>query len=46
MTKMAQIIMNSHGVVEELLELFVDKVDADLFKSIEFKDLKPWGGKC
>ena len=37
--------MNSHGVVEELLELFVDKIDADLFKSIEFEDLKPWGGQ-
>ena len=30
----------SHGVVEELLELFIDKVDADLFKRIEFEDLK------
>ena len=35
----------SHGVVEELLELFVDKVDTDLFECIEFEDLKPWGGQ-
>ena len=27
-------------VVEKLLELLVDKVDGDLFKSIVFKDLK------
>ena len=44
MGKIVEIVTNSHGVVEELLELFVDKIDADLFKSIEFKDLKPWGG--
>ena len=35
----------SHGVVEELLELFIDKVDADLFKRIEFEYFKPWGEK-
>ena len=27
-------------MVEELLELFVTEVDADLFKRIEFEDLK------
>ena len=27
-------------VVEELLELFVDKVDRDLLKAVELKDLK------
>ena len=41
MGKIVQIVTNSHGVVEELLELFVDKVDTDLFKCIEFKDLEP-----
>merc|ERR1712061_268122 len=30
-----------HVMVKELLKLFVDKVDGDLFKSIVFKDLKP-----
>ena len=35
----------SHGVVEELLELFIDQVDADLFKRIEFEYFKPWGEK-
>ena len=29
-----------HMMVEELLELFVTEVDADLFKRIEFEDLK------
>ena len=28
-------------VVEELLELLVDKVDGDLFESVVFKDLEP-----
>ena len=46
MGKTVQIVTNSHGVVEELLELFVDKVDTDLFKCIEFEDLEPWGGQC
>ena len=27
-------------MVEELLELFITEVDADLFKRIEFEDLK------
>merc|ERR550519_2479558 len=31
---------NKHMVVEKLLQLFIDKVDGDLFKSIVFKDLK------
>ena len=43
MGKIVEIVTNSHGVVEELLELFVDKVDTDLFKCIEFEDLKSWG---
>ena len=30
----------SHVVVEELLELLVDKVDGDLFKPVVLKDLK------
>ena len=28
-------------VVEELLELLVDKVDGDLLKAVVFKDLEP-----
>jgi hypothetical protein len=31
---------NKHGVIEELLELFIDKVDGDLFKAIVLKDFK------
>merc|ERR1719239_1061141 len=31
---------NKHVVVEELLELLIDKVDGDLFKAIVLKDLK------
>ena len=30
-------------MVEELLELFVDKIDADLLECIKFEDLKSWG---
>ena len=33
---------NLHGMVEELLELFVDKIDADLLECIKFEDLKSW----
>ena len=33
--------LNLHMVVEELLELLVDKVDGDLFEAIVLKDLKP-----
>ena len=32
--------MFSHVVVEELLQLLVDKVDGDLFKAVVFKDLE------
>ena len=33
-------ITNLHMVVEELLELLVDKVDGDLLESVIFKDLE------
>jgi hypothetical protein len=33
-------ILYLHMMVEELLELFVTEVDADLFKGVEFKDLE------
>ena len=32
--------LNSHVVVEELLQLLVDKVDGDLLKAVVLKDLK------
>ena len=31
---------DSHVVVKELLELFVDKVDGDLLEAVVLKDLK------
>merc|ERR1719209_2779395 len=34
------LLQHEHGVVEELLQLFVDKIDADLFESVKFEDLK------
>merc|ERR1719357_2136147 len=34
------LLHDEHVVVEELLELLVDKVDGDLFKAVVFKDLK------
>merc|ERR1719334_580503 len=34
------LLNNKHVVIEKLLELFIDKVDRDLFKTIVFKDLK------
>ena len=30
-------------MVEELLELFIDKVDTNLLEGIKFEDLKSWG---
>ena len=34
---------NLHGMVKELLELFIDKVDTNLLEGIKFEDLKSWG---
>merc|ERR1719278_1561834 len=34
------LLHNKHVVVEELLQLLVDKVDGDLFKAVVFKDLE------
>ena len=31
---------DSHVVVEELLQLLIDKVDGDLLEAVVFKDLK------
>ena len=35
------LLKHKHVVVEELLQLFIDKVNAKLFKCVELKDLKP-----
>ena len=34
---------NIHGMVKELLELFIDKVDTNLLEGIKFEDLKSCG---
>merc|ERR1719225_766862 len=34
------LLHNEHVVVKELLELFVDEVDGDLFETVVLKDLK------
>ena len=40
-TNLQDLLKGEHVVVEELLELLVDVVDADLFKAIVVEDLEP-----
>ena len=36
---------HSHVVVEELLQLLVTEIDANLLEGVEFEDLKTWWEK-